>query len=341
MDAFVTTKRTKEFFRPTATQVKYIKVLRDLLEKNQTVLVWGNPGVGKTFLVKHALEGLSYIDLENARVQFPESPAHLILDTVDFDGDPPRSLGSTLVVALSPRENYDWTLEIPPLPESERVEIAHKFFEGDIQAKGTNLRTFLTDLDFSHGRDDFPTPKEFIVDLLTKGGTIDTWSHAGHVVMEHGYSFGIVHENYTDAKGADPLCLSEWMSLADTQDDYAKSASFFSFLGIIAPCLLMNRSLTGELRPGSSWTKYNNHKMREKKFAAMSRKIPIDLDSLMVLNAYCLKYERDKNTDVLSHLRAYNFSSSDLDVMNHLILVNKMKAKTLTSLKKQLGKRED
>jgi hypothetical protein len=86
----------------------------------------------------------------------------------------------------------------------------------------------------------------------------------------------MVHENYLDSKN-DPLRLCEWMSLADTQDDYAKSAAFFSFLGVIVPSVLLKRSLREkDIRPGSSWTKFNNYKMRAKKFAAMSRKVCVD-----------------------------------------------------------------
>ncbi len=60
----------------------------------------------------------------------------------------------------------------------------------------------------------------------------------------------MVHENYLDSK-EDPLRLCEWMSLADTQDAYAKSASFFSFLGVIVPSIMLKRSLVErEIRPG-------------------------------------------------------------------------------------------
>jgi hypothetical protein len=90
----------------------------------------------------------------------------------------------------------------------------------------------------------------------------------------------MVHENYLDSP-RDPLSLCEWyddssvltlartdtcslrMSLADTQDDYSKSAMFFSFLGILVPSILLKKSLNPDsIRPGSSWTKYNNHKVR-------------------------------------------------------------------------------
>ena len=141
------------------------------------------------------------------------------------------------------------------------------------------------------------------------------------------------------------------MSLADTQDDYAKSAGFFSFLGIIIPSILLKKSLKEkDIRPGSSWTKFNNYKvrfgephrkmnsltlftqMRAKKFAAMSRKMPLDVDALSVLNIYCHK----NDPDVIDRFKAYGLESGDLDVMNHLMLINKLKPKALTALKKKL-----
>jgi hypothetical protein len=331
MDKFVTVVRKKESKVPTATQKRCIKGLREMIMGNHVILVFGDAGVGKTFIVKKALAGLSYIDLEKPQ-DFPESTAHLVLDDVEFEGDPPRSLGSTIVVSKKFTHGYQSYYEIPSLPEKELVQIAHEYFDGDIESGGaTNIRTFLTDLDFSGDRDAFPTPKEFVTDLLCSN-KIDKWSHAGHVVMEHGYSFGIVHENYLDAKG-DPLRLCEWMSLADTQDDYAKSAAFFSFLGIIAPSILLKGSLKpGDIRPGSSWTKFNNYKMRSKKFASMSRKIPVDIDSLSVLNQYCVKGD----SAAIDCLRAYGLTSSDLDVMNHLMMSKKMKPKVLAGFKKQL-----
>ncbi len=56
-------------------------------------------GVGKTFVTKRALEGLSYIDLDNTKTSFPESTAHLLLDDVEYEGELPRSQGSTIVVS--------------------------------------------------------------------------------------------------------------------------------------------------------------------------------------------------------------------------------------------------
>lgn len=133
------------------------------------------------------LEGVSYIDLEHTKVDFPESTAHLLLDDVEYEGELPRSKGSTIVVSKNFSHGFQSYYEIPQLPEPELLEIAEKFFEGDIQTKGVkNIRTFLTDLDFSDKRDFFMSPKDFITDLFCPSGKTNPWTHAGHVVMEHG-----------------------------------------------------------------------------------------------------------------------------------------------------------
>lgn len=187
MDRFVTVRRQKEFFKPTASQRKIIKGIREMILFNGTLLVFGDSGCGKTFLTKRALEGLSYIDLENTKVNFPESTAHLVLDDVEYEGDLPRSQGSTVVISKKFVEGFQSYYEIPPLPPSELLQIAHKFFDGDIDTGGVkNIRTFLTDLDFSDTRDAFTSPKDFVSDLFCSGGRSDPWEHAGHVVMEHG-----------------------------------------------------------------------------------------------------------------------------------------------------------
>ena len=70
-------------------------------------------------------------------------------------------MGSTIVVSRFFKEGFSSYYQMPELPEQEVREIAEKFFETDgVDTKGvTNIREFLTDLDFSHGRDFFLTPR--------------------------------------------------------------------------------------------------------------------------------------------------------------------------------------
>ena len=63
------------------------------------------------------------------------------------------------MISTTRLEGYQSYLEIPPLSDSELVEIAEKYFDGDISVHSKNIRTFLTDLDFSDARDMFLTPK--------------------------------------------------------------------------------------------------------------------------------------------------------------------------------------
>ena len=72
------------------------------------------------------------------------------------------------------------------------------------------------------------------------------------------------------------------------------------------PSIKLNRTLKEEsLRPGSSWTKFNNFKMRSKKFAAMSRKIPLDVDAVNLLGTYCI----NDDPQAVDRLRAYGLES--------------------------------
>jgi len=330
MDRFVTVHRQKDLCTVTASQSRHIVRLREELLTGVPICLFGPPGVGKTFVAHKALEGLSFISLENTRIDFLESPAHLLLDDITYDGAPPRSLGSTLVISTERiPEGFQVYHEMEPLPDTELLEIAEKYFEGDIRVHSKNIRTFLTDLEFSDARDLFPTSKDFVASLLSR--ETSTWDFMGHAICEHGFCCGLVHENYIDTPGA--LKLSDWFSLADIHDDYSKNLSLFSFLGILAPITKMGVPLDkSTIRPGSSWTKYNNHKMRAKKFSAMSHRFPVDIDSLTVLNQYCLQ----GHPDAIAKLKSYGFQSSDLDVMNHLMLSRKMKPRALLALKKKL-----
>jgi hypothetical protein len=58
----------------------------------------------------------------------------------------------------------------------------------------------------------------------------------------------------------------------------------------------------------------------------------MDIDSLVTLRQYC-QIDKKKALDLCRH---YKLTSSDMDVMNHLALSNKLKPKDLQSIKKSL-----
>jgi hypothetical protein len=188
----------------------------------------------------------------------------------------------------------------------------------------------------------FKTPKDILYDLLCKDGDLDPKDFLGEIIVEHGYSWGIVHENYPDANTDDFADIAECMSIADVKDveiynGYSQMA-MFSLVGIVIPAISINHSLIREkMRPGSSWTKFNNYKMRQRQYQSMSNRInqsKIDIDSLMVISTYC-KHDQERAIEIM---KSYGFQSSDMDVMNHICLTNKIKPRVLQNIKKLLGK---
>ena len=339
MDKFVTVRAQKDSCTLTPSQIRYIHKIQ---RAGRQVCVYGDSGVGKTFLVRRALEGTSCIEV-TTKGDFSETTATLFFDDVVYHEEV-FSLGKQIVVSRKRLDDFPEYIEIQPLPDEEMRTIAYKYFEGDIdtetvtKARG-NIRNFLTDLDISLGfRDEFPTPRDLVVSLMCRGHTGDPMALLGQVVPEHGYSCGIVHENYLDAEGSSLLDVAEWLSLADLQDEnlYHGTASdtvLFSLCGILAPAIYVNHTLD-DLRPGSAWTKFNNFKMRDKKVTSMTnRKVRavMDPDSLDVLSLYCIK----GHPDAISKLKSYGLGPADIDVMNHVV-THKMKPRQVQAIKKKL-----
>jgi hypothetical protein len=107
--------------------------------------------------------------------------------------------------------------------------------------------------------------------------------------------------------------------------------SYFNLWGCVLPATEIGHTLSPKLRPGSTWTKYQNMCMRHKKIQSISNKIPhknLDLDALMLIR---FQIERGDFEIFLD----YDLEPSDIDILNHLSPVTKLKAKTVSTLKKQ------
>lgn len=110
---------------------------------------------------------------------------------------------------------------------------------------------------------------------------------------------------------------------------------YFNLFGCILPAYEINHSLGPNLRPGETWTKYQNMCMRSKRIAAMSNKIPhchLDLEALLLIRDYI---EKDCD-EAVRLMREYGFTPQDVDVLNHVSPYRKIKAKTLSTIKKCL-----
>jgi len=344
MDKFVTISRQKESEEITGreSQLEYIK---SLLDSNKSFCIWGSTGVGKTFLIKHALIGVQYIDLSSDFFKIErikDTYTHVLADGMPVSE--PLSLGSTIVVSDNPIENFE-CIKLEPLSIEDMISIGLKkkfsgteIHEHAIVSRG-DIRVFLFRLNnFVDKRDVFKSPKDFVYDLLCKGGDLDPHDYIGKPVMEHGYSWGIVHENYLDSSMSDMVSIADMMSLADIKDEDIYSGqghnNIFSLFGILLPAININHSLKREdMRPGSAWTKFNNYKMRHRRYQALScrKGLKVDVDSLMIISQYC-----KGKTDVIPMLEYYGFESADIDMMNHISLINKIKPRVLQNIKNRL-----
>lgn len=352
MDKFVIIKPQKENEEIIGRQ-EYIKNIKSLIETNNSFCVYGSIGVGKTFLLEHVLSGINYIELssESLKSNFLEriknTHVHILAD--DLEITEPLSLGSTILVSNKPVENFN-CMKIEPLSLGDLVLIGTRRFpkvdknhvtKCAIDSKG-DVRYFLYSLEnYTGQRDLFRSPRDFVYDLICSDGDIEPRDYLGKSVCEHGYSWGIIHENYIDTPNLDNMeQIAEYMSYADIKDVDIYNGhchtDIFSLYGIILPAISIDHRLTRDaMRPGSAWTKFNNYKMRFRRYQSMTnRKIraDVDVDSLMVISQYC----KSNPNGVLDLLNSYGFESADIDMMNHISLTNKIKPRILQSIKNKL-----
>ena len=348
MDKFVTVNRQKENEEIIGRDT-YVKNIQSLIASNASFCVYGSTGVGKSFLLKHALVGINYVELTSELLKsdfvsrIKTMNVHVLADDVEVTE--PLSLGSTIVVSDTMIENFE-CMHIEPLSCEDLVQIGAKKYPGTdleklrlhaMHAKG-DVRTFLFRLcDFTGVRDMFKTPKDFVYDMVCKGGCLEPRDYICRTVAEHGYSWGIIHENYVDAPGVRLDKIADMMSYADIKDDDIYNGyshkTIFSLFAVVLPAIAIGHSLDrSTMRPGSAWTKFNNYKMRHKRYQKLALKSNIDIDSLMVISQYC----KSSPGEVGPMLKYYGIESPDIDMMNHLSLINKIKPRVLQSIKSKL-----
>ena len=352
MDRFVTV-RSQKINEEIIGRDTYIQNIRNLLDANKSFCVYGNIGVGKTCILEHVLFGTNYIEMNSELLKgtlfldrIKNTRVHILVDELDVSE--PLTLGSTILVSQKMVENFD-CMYIESLSLEDTVLIGKKKFpkldEEHIRKvalnSNGNIRNFLYSLDnFLDFRDLFKTPKDLVYDLVCRDGKLDSRNFLGEVIAEHGYSWGIIHENYLDANIKNFDILADYMSLADLKDVDIYSGhshtSIFSLVGIVLPAISIDHSLERKnMRPGSAWTKFNNFKMRWRRYQSLTnRKIraDMDIDSLIVVSNYC----KSNQPRALEIMKTYGFETADVDMMNHITLGNKIKPRVLQSIKKNL-----
>jgi hypothetical protein len=353
----------KESSVSSGSMDRFIKKTRDNFEHEFTkfgpaVCILGKSGIGKTWTVHNALDPCIELTAEILsskrstlafleRIQGTNIP--VVLDEYESVQDlvglreltgPPTN-GLFVVVSQIPVkfdfEIHTYHFPVPSEDDIRRivpgvsVEVLKKC-RGDVRYAIQSL-TLKSD-----EKDEFQGAKDFIESLVSKNSDVNPVDFIGHSVHEPGNVTAILHENYTDSRTCKPADIMESLSEAMIFESKIYAGSwdlypYYNFLGCVLPAVQIGHTLRPPLRPGSVWTKHQSACARAKRLEALSQRVQgkrLSMDEIMLLHTYAKKGEVDI-------LKEYELKSQDLDVLNHLSIYNKIKAKDLTVLKKSLA----
>lgn len=342
-------------------------IVSNIVNTNETICLYGDSGVGKTHLVTHIMNSKNYVDLTHDLIKVPEfmdrlitSDCHVVIDDLEYESHTIKSIfdsiklghklsnGSLIIIARNiGKVNFCNSVYFDHIDIPTMVTIGRQKFPKEplrrLEHLATdacgNVRNFLYSINFSDSRDIFQTPRDFVCDLLCESN-VNISNYFCASIPEHGYTWDIVHENYPDSKNANIEYISECMSQSDVLDTEIYKGTWelipvFSTVSTIMPAFQLNHSLDRSvIRSGSAWSKFGNFKMRDMKYRSMSNRttFKMDIDTLMLIKTY-IQLDREKALEIC---KAYKLTSSDMDVINHLALINKLKSKELQSIKKSL-----
>ena len=364
MDKFVVFKRND---RPEYVGNQSVfDTIKKIVDTNDIVCLYGESGVGKSHLVRDIMNGLNWVDFTHETVRtldrLKESDCHVVIDDLESDTHLVKDIfeqvksgnrisrGSLIFIARTPNKiDFCNSVQFEKMDEPTMVYIGRlqypkepvKRLESLARESRGNIRNFLFSITFTCHRDIFKTPRDFISDLLCDHTDEDPRKHLGVCISEHGYIWDIVHENYVDSKNVKIEEISEYMSLSDVIDTKIYNGNWeliplFSTLSTVAPALAIDHTLKkSSLRSGSAWTKYGNYKMRLIKYKSIINRTNkhVDIESLMVMRDL---WQADP-VKGLEVMRSYGLRGSDIDVINHLALIKKLKAKEIQAIKKSLA----
>ncbi|MDA9846973.1 hypothetical protein N9C10_03505 [Flavobacteriaceae bacterium] len=373
MDNFITIKKTKKNIQNNAFigNSEAVEALHNAINNKKNIILYGTSGTGKSFIINLLLKN-NYVEItsdilrsKNSTLDFLEklrySTANIVIDDLDCDllgtkeiieliGNGIQITKGCFIIISQFYKNINnceeielKKLSINQLVNLGRISFPKKHLPTIIEfAKKSrgNIRNFLTNLEFSNTKDIFKTPKQMIYDLTCSDVKYPETPDVNicKKIHEHGYSWGIIHENYVDAPNIENCysTVADYMSIADTIDNkiyegHWEYSEYFSLYGIVIPAMKINHELCSEnMRPGSSWTKYSNYKMRMAKFKALTKTpIKITIEHVYGIQHHLLN-------DDISMALTYKLEPQDLDVINHLCIKNKLKPKNLLKLKSRL-----
>ena len=354
MDCFITITGQKNYQQKTTIHTHALKELESYMRDGKNVFVCGATGVGKTHLVSVLVDAGNSIELTPDDVSSKSAfldmihgtSKHILIENYETSQYGFKSLidrvsdgeditnGSLIVVTTDVclgYPNFETIVLAPPTVEQllsiqsgDDAEAAAHASRGDIRAFRNTL------LNYGH-KDRFKTPKEYITDILCS----DECVKFRESMSEHGNVWNIFQENYINSKGANIDACARAFADADVFDAAIYHGQwelmpYFSLHAVTIPHAHLGQRLNREkLRPGSCWTKYGNYKMRSQKYHDIRKRTGQDIDSLCLLK----KHAEYGNTKILVD---YGITPQDFDVMNHLAVASKLKAKHVTHVKKAL-----
>jgi hypothetical protein len=355
MDSFIKVVEQKKLPVVATVHTKQIDLIRRYIDEKKNVFICGAHGVGKSYILKTVLEGLSHVELQTEHLKskslflpfIKTSKKHVFIEDYDpiykpiiervSDGDC-VSRGSLLVTTtnMCMYPNFETVFVPKHKPEvlmTLTEETGPKVLDAAVRAQG-NIRNFFTYLEGYDEMDDFQTPKEFIAEILSEPGPVQIYDS----VSEHGHMWDIFQENYLDSKGVNVTRAVEAFSEADMYDTHMYSDGEWNLMPyFVLNSLTIPKSALGEplqkdkIRPGSCWTKFGNYKMRKQKYEEIRKKsrMGLGVEELCLLKNYAEKGD-------LSKLVEYKISPQDFDVINHLAVGNNLKSRDVTKVKKAL-----
>lgn len=325
----------------------------DMIPDKGIVNFWGPPGTGKTTFFKnipHIPFDHDILKSKEKTIDFLQrmnySKLPLVLD--DFE------LVETLtgISELKGRKNYPFYIisneKIGTVPDCiyyEHIPNIESFAESigikpcEVQKRlektNGNMTTVKLDhLFFDSERDTRYCPKSYVSTLLTLGENKTSTEFLDRVMFEHGNTLGIIHENYLDySNSCGTLAdIANSFSIADMidKDIYSEISwhlvTYFNVSSCLIPATLIKKEGSNikkkkELRPGSIWTKYSNACMKSNRL----KRLKVSRDCIDL----CIKYINIEGLNI-------SFDSYDLDTLNQLSLLEKIKPKILTKLKAEL-----
>jgi hypothetical protein len=323
------------------------------------VCVIGKSGIGKTWAVHKALDPCveltadilkskqDTIDFLN-KINGTNIP--VIIDEYECISDlvgireikKPPTNGLFVVISQIPVK-FDFELAVYNFPVPDRATIKGMFpgaSDDVIDKCAGDLRHVIQSLSFkSDDRNFFQTPREFLASIVSRRSDVNPMVYCGAPIQEPGNIAAVLHENYPDSKG-DMAKISEQLSFADVIETKVYEGDwsllpYFNLWGCVMPAVEIKHTLSNKLRPGSTWTKYQNACMRSKKLRDVVSRVPrntLCIDSLLLIRSEITKGDFD-------NFFHYGLTAGDLAIMNHLSPLHSLEAKTIASLKKQCAEK--